>query len=373
MRILHVVTLISPDGSYGGPTQVALNQSAELLARGHDVTVAAATRGYPVTPNTVNGVPVRLFRPRTLVPRTGFPGLYAPGLHSWFHRVGPSFDVVHIHLARDLVVMSVAASARRRRIPYTVQTHGMVVPSRHPAAPAVDTLWTRKVLRAAGAVFFLTPQERSQLAAISGTELRLVQLGNGVPDYEATTSRAAPQLPEVLFVARMHARKRPLTFVEMARRLLDAGIDAKFTLIGPDAGEGAALRRALQNESRIVWEGPLEPSAVRTRMAAASVYVLPSVREPYPMAVLEAMSVGLPVIVTEDCGLAPLIVGSRSGIVVDPTVVSLAAAVRTVLTDRGTAKGMGERGREVTRHEFNMRAIGDRLEGAYADVIDRRS
>src|SRR5437867_204758 len=58
MRILQVVTLLSPDGAYGGVARVALNQSAELIGRGHDVTVAAATRGYEVVPEELDGVPV---------------------------------------------------------------------------------------------------------------------------------------------------------------------------------------------------------------------------------------------------------------------------------------------------------------------------
>jgi hypothetical protein len=52
MRVLQVVALISPDGSYGGPARVALNQSAELVKRGHEVTLAAATRGFRVPPST---------------------------------------------------------------------------------------------------------------------------------------------------------------------------------------------------------------------------------------------------------------------------------------------------------------------------------
>ena len=78
MRILQVVTLLSPDGAYGGPARVALNQSAELISRGHDVTVAAATRGYRVPPTELDGVPVRLFAARTLVPGTGLAGMGAP-------------------------------------------------------------------------------------------------------------------------------------------------------------------------------------------------------------------------------------------------------------------------------------------------------
>ena len=80
MRILQVVTLLSPEGAYGGPARVALNQSAELIEQGHDVTVAAATRGYRVPPTELNGVPVRLFEARTLLSRNGIrrPGCAGP-------------------------------------------------------------------------------------------------------------------------------------------------------------------------------------------------------------------------------------------------------------------------------------------------------
>ena len=151
---------------------------------------------------------------------------------------------------------------------------------------------------------------------VAGRRLRLVPLGNGVPEYPAAAQGPGP--PEVLFAARMHPRKRPIAFVEMAKALLNAGIDARFTLMGPDEGEGAALRKALKGDSRISWEGALPPGDVPRRMASASLYVLPSVREPYPMSVLEAMSVGLPVVVSSDCGLAQLVERTRSGLVADP-------------------------------------------------------
>jgi glycosyltransferase involved in cell wall biosynthesis len=166
----------------------------------------------------------------------------------------------------------------------------------------------------------------------------------------------------------MHARKRPLVFVDMAKTLLDGGLHARFTLIGPDEGEGSALRKALRDEPRISWEGALDPAAIPQRMAAASVYVLPSVREPYPMSVLEAMSVGLPVVVRADCGLAPVVQRARCGIVADGEIQAFATAVKSILRDRLLAQAMGERARQTAHSEFGMRAIGERLIDVYNEA-----
>jgi glycosyltransferase involved in cell wall biosynthesis len=367
MRILQVVRLLSPDGAQGGTARVAINQSAELISRGHDVTVVAATRGYDVVPDSLDGVPVILFPARTLVPAMGFAGMGAPALIRWFRANYTRFDVVHIHFSRDLVVLPVALTARRRRVPYVLQPHGQVVPSTHPLAAPVDTVWTRKALRAAGAVFCLTSQEHDQLIEVAGPNLALTHLGNGVPEYPTAVPPAGP--PEVLFAARMHPRKRPIAFVDMAKALLDAGVDARFTLIGPDEGEGPALRAALKGESRIAWEGALPQSAVPQRMAAASVFVLPSLQEPYPMTVLEAMSVGIPVVVSADCGLAPLVERADCGVVVDPEVPKLAAAVGSILADPSHARAMSDRGRATVRAEIRMTEIGDRLMDTYHELL----
>ena len=81
-----------------------------------------------------------------------------------------------------------------------------------------------------------------------------------MPSYPAAAP--PPGRPEVLFAARMHPRKRPVAFVEMAKKLLDAGVDARFTLVGHDEGEGPALRAALKGDPRITWEGALTPDAI---------------------------------------------------------------------------------------------------------------
>jgi glycosyltransferase involved in cell wall biosynthesis len=165
----------------------------------------------------------------------------------------------------------------------------------------------------------------------------------------------------------MHARKHPMMFVDMAKTLLSEGLDARFTLVGPDEGEGAAVRAAIGGEPRISWEGALPPAAIPRRMAEASVYVLPSEREPYPMSVLEAMSVGLPVVISADCGLAPLVEQAGCGVVTDGKAPAFVAAVRSILTDELAARAMGKRARETALSDFGMHAVGGQLIDIYSD------
>jgi glycosyltransferase involved in cell wall biosynthesis len=370
MRILQVVALVSPDGAFGGPLRVAVNQSIELLKRGHDVTLVAATRGFRETPTEIEGVPVRLFEARTVLPGAGFPGVASPGLAMWVRAHCAEFDVVHVHFGRDLMVLPTAMSARGGKVPYVLQTHGMVTASQHPLAGPVDAIWTRRLLRDAAAVLYLTELERGQLEDVARGPLRLVHLGNGVPDYPQ--ARRGSDIPEVLFVARLHPRKQPLAFIEMAKALLDEGVAAQFTLVGPDEGEGAAVRRAVAGETRICWQGALAPVDIPRRMADASVYVLPSIQEPYPMTVLEAMAVGLPVVVGEDCGLAPLIRQAQCGVVARRRsrgdTAGFADAVRSLLADPVLAADKGGLARKAARNEFGMCAIGDRLSRLYDEI-----
>lgn len=367
VKIFSIVTLISPDGEYGGPVRVALNQARALRAAGHDVTVVGGARGFgSVLPSELDGVPVILFPARTMLPGVGFAGLIAPSLQRWLQREGRTADVLHIHAARDLITLPVADWALRHRVPYVLQTHGMIDASDNPLARPLDALVTRRVLRGAKAVLHLTPIERADLTAVARKDVRLLELGNGVPET-AIAAGSGVDTSEVLYLARLAPRKRPLAFVHAATRLGARHPQVRFTLVGPDEGEASAVRSAISEAGavNISWEGALSPEKTVERMARADIYVLPSVDEPYPMSVLEAMSVGLPVIVTESCGLASAIREIDCGIVVDDSIDSLTVALGSLLEDPEAARELGARGRAASRERFGMEAVAQALESAY--------
>jgi glycosyltransferase involved in cell wall biosynthesis len=376
VRILHVVTLVSPDSAYGGPVRVAENQCTELLSRGHDVQIAAGVRGYESVPDTVGAVPAQLFPVRTTIPRVGFAGLRAAGLVQWVRHHADEFDVAHVHLARDFVTLPAALALLRAGTPVVVQPHGMIDESGRLLAKPLDRFLTKPVLRAASSVFHLTAREFDDLVGVAGDAIALRELHNGVPEASDWDDVSPAGGDEVLFLARLHPRKRPTMFVRMAAALVEADIDAHFSLVGPDEGEGAAVANLIEQsslQSRVRYEGPLKPAQSISRMRRAKVYVLPSVDEPYPMSVLEAMSVGLPVVVTDTCGLAPLVAASACGLVVaSDDVESLTDAVRTILETPGLASEMGENARRTVTQRLGMSAVADMLEQSYRRAIIKR-
>lgn len=356
MRVLHVVTLVTPDGAFGGPVRVAVNHVRELRRRGHDAVVVAAASGFPgQLPDHVEDVPARLF-PARRVAQLGFSGLVAPRMLAWLRRELRTADVVHIHLARDLITLPVALLAQHRGVRYVVQPHGMIDASSKKLATVLDAVGTRRALRQAQATFYLTPRERDDLCGLAGETLRLVELRNGTPEVPLVPP---PAQPNVLFMARLQARKRPTTFVHMARLMLDARADATFSLVGPDEGELAAVLatiRASGYANRIRYEGVLPPEQTAARLDAASIMVLPSVDEPFPMAVLEALAHGRPVVVTDSCGLADRITGSGAGVVTDGSAQELADAARQLLA-RGHEASLSARLLATTA--FGMTAAVD--------------
>ncbi|BBZ56378.1 glycosyltransferase [Mycolicibacterium phocaicum] len=368
MNILQIVTLVSADGAYGGPVRVAFNQARQLRARGHEVRIVGSYRGYDVPPDCIEGTPVHLSKARTVLPGVGFAGLAAPATFMWMIRNRRTFDVVHVHAARDCVTLPAAALAMLLGKHVVLQTHGMIDRSRRTLARLLDVLLTKRVLRQAAAVLYLTEAERTELLHIQKC-CRTEHLANGVPQYGGKLAETAPgDRIEVLYLARLHKRKRPLAFVAAAVELLDEGIPAVFTLVGPDEGELEGVQTSIavaQRANRIRWEGAAPPSETVRRMQRASIYVLPSVDEPYPMSVLEALSVGLPVVITKSCGLAEMVERTGCGIVVDDSQQSLVAALRSLIEDQERRISMGDKARSTAVREFSMDSVARKLEQLY--------
>lgn len=373
MNVLQVVSLIDPSNSYGGPVRVSVNQTQVLRNAGHDVELIAAARGFErPLPRTYDGASVRLFPAYSIFRRLGFSGLFSPRLLIWIWVNIRRFDVVHIHLARDLIVLPAAWIAILRGVPLLLQTHGMVDVSHRKLAQMLDKCLTFRVLRSAKRIFALTDRERKDLLAVYPPARNIFMLPNGIPQPEpAAQQPAAPsEKVEVLYMARLHKRKRPEMFLRMAELLGTRYPATQFRLVGPDEGEGSAIKQRI-NEAKgldIEWEGAVAPDQTGARLRRASMYVLPSVDEPFPMSVLEAMANGLPSVVTRSCGLADALEAGSAGIVCDETLDSLVNAVETLLKSEDKRVEMGIRAASLAANKFTMEAVGAQLVSAYAEV-----
>ncbi|MGW6870461.1 glycosyltransferase [Streptomyces sp. NPDC054904] len=370
MKVLHAVTLHSPSHAFGGPVRVALNLAKGLRARGHEARLLALGEGFPEPwPTDVEGVPAKLFPARRILP-LGFSGMTSPALLVSAGRLVREADVVHVHLARDLVTLPVALAALRAGKPLVLQTHGMVDPSEKALAKVLDAVAVRRLLRGADAVLYLTPHEREGLDAVVGSPLeRSVRLVNGTPGQEERPPLDGP--PRILYSARLQARKRPVDFVDAAPAVLAAHPDARFVVAGPDEGELAAVRARIDSlglGARFTVPGALSSAEVLAELRRAHVYVLPSVEEPFPMSVLEALAVGVPSVVTHSNGLARDIAAAGAGRAVDPGPEGVARAVLDLL-DPDTNRKASHAARELAAASFSMDAVLDTLLPVYEGAL----
>lgn len=370
MKIIQIATLVTPDGAYGGPVRVAVNQTRALLEAGHDVKLVAAASGFDKgLPTQFDGIPINLFKARK-IPKLGFSGTCSPALQSWLRSAVGSADAVHIHMGRDLVTLPASKLARRYGVPYVLQTHGMIAPSSHPLASTIDQFWTLPALHGARRIFYLTPQESHSLKAVAPSLSTLEELQNGVPvtHYAPHPSR---EPTEVLFLARLHQRKRPLLFIELAKRLHPSFPNVRFALVGPDGGQGLEVRKAIDASGMshvLRWEGAISPERTAERISRCDIYVLPSINEPFPMSVLEALALGRPTVITNSCGLAPTIAENEAGLVAEITTDSLVHSVRRLLSDSALRAQVSRAALDLARHEFGMKHVAERLEHFYGEL-----
>ncbi|MDQ1075710.1 glycosyltransferase involved in cell wall biosynthesis [Microbacterium testaceum] len=316
-----------------------------------------------------NGVEIRLYPARFLAGKGKFAFLVSPKL---LKAVSKShFDVAHIHLSRDLLVLPAAVLAKLRRIPYVVQPHGMLLKSARPLALALDFVSTRALLVGASRVLTLTSAEEQEILRIA-PEARTASVVNGIELGELPKYEGRKNL--VLFLARLQERKRPLAFVEMAARLKRDWPAVDFVLYGPDEGQAEAVVRACAAASpdgSVRWDGPVAPEHTDGLLSNALVSVLPSHGEVFPMSMLEAFRNGTPVVGTDSLGIAEECRRYGAALITDGTVEELAEAVDSVLRSGCVAESLRRGAFDYISQQLNVddvaRMLGDHYRSATSE------
>jgi glycosyltransferase involved in cell wall biosynthesis len=253
-------------------------------------------------------------------------------------RAARDADLVHAHW------LPAGAVALTTGKPFVVQLWGTDVELARRAKPLA-----RRVLGRARLVVCASHSLAEAAGELGAREVRVVPSGVALP--ETVGESADP--PEVLFVGRLSAEKGILELMQAA--------DGMQLVV---AGDGP-LRDRVPQARGFVPHHELGPLYER-----AAVVAVPSHREGFGVACLEAMAYGRPVVATAVGGLLDLVVDGETGLLVPPRdVPALRAGLERLLGDAELRKHLGAAARERVREHFAWPAVTDATIEAYEAAL----
>jgi glycosyltransferase involved in cell wall biosynthesis len=378
MRILFATPAYWPAAAFGGPIWVQRELARRLVERGHELDIVTTSlldlhrRGAARTRvETVDGARVRYL---------GTPLRYrwmgiTPTLPVVLARV-PRPDVVHVFGFRDVVTTGTASWARVRRIPYVLEPLGMFRPRLRKVRmkKAFDATFARGLAAGASAIVVCSSIERDDVVA-AGAPAGLVHVrGNGFPETldRKPEERLRRELgiptdaPLVLYVGRIAAGKGIDLLLEAASELPNA----HFVLAGPDDRHGTmALVRAAQSDPPTAGRVHVLPAVEEQPLelyTEADVVVLPSAGDSFGMSAAEAAAAGVPVVISERCGIKDFFEEGEA-LVVGYESRALSEALRTVLSNDQLRRSLAAGGLAAARR-MSWDHVADAQEQIYRSI-----
>jgi len=368
-RPLHIVMVgwEWPPHHSGGLGVHSFEISKELTRLGHRITFLTPFTG-PFTP--VEGVTFRFPGEPTTTPALQYPPAYwtggtpdspfvdaTDGYNSWVSQVGGlgKVDVVHVHDwfgtfgAREL--------AQRLGVPLVMTVHSTEY-DRSLGHPWDHILAREQAgIDAATRVIAVSRHLRQQLIDRYHADPDKVRVIYNAVRPSQRLEKIDPTKRVVLYVGRLAAMKGVDTFLRAAARLVPKFPDVLFVVAGegPEYSRLIHLAAALEIGDHVMFLGKVSDEERELLLQGSSVFVLPSVVEPFGIAALEAMAAGVPTIVSKTSGVAEISSGAFQVDFWDAD--EFASRIAELLEYPTLRAAMGEQGRwEALREGWPERA-----------------
>jgi glycosyltransferase involved in cell wall biosynthesis len=402
VKILHVIPNLEP--RQGGAAESCPSLCAELSHRDHDVAIYTTfDRGLGGRKvDRIRGVEVQYF--------PTVRGSYGLSVDFWqaLKRKIQSSDVVHVHGLYRFHFVAATYLCRHYKVPYVVKPHGSLDPFlcrvRRWRKWLPERVFLRPGFAHAGAIQFTAAQEM-ELAALS--ELfsasddqpisKGVTVPNGVAVPEGITIanqlnkesslnvepqffKAYPELRDkklILFLSRINFKKGLDITAKAFALVRKRRDDVHLVIAGPDDDGYSAEVIPWLREGGVLdhatFTGMLTGLAKSAAFQAASVFVLPSYTENFGLAIVEAMSFGVPVVISNRVNIWREILEADAGLVVNCDVDETANAILHCLENPESAATMGKRGRELVLSRFTWDLVADQVLALYEKLVAERS
>jgi glycosyltransferase involved in cell wall biosynthesis len=390
MKVLHVIPSVAP--SRGGPSFVIRTLTRGLAERGIETHVATTDDNGPSRLNVPLDRPVvedgvvYWYFPR----QTRFYVFSLP-FTKWLWRHAGDYDLIHIHTLFSYCSNAAAWVARSKGVPYIIRPLGVLnrwgMNQRRPWLKRLSfALIEKSLLGGAACVQYTAEQERMEASELGFPHTPVV-IPNPVEISEAPRSELRgrfraryPQLAGrriVLFLSRID-RKKGLDLLIPAFRLV---VDHAPGMVLVIAGDGdAALIDTLQRQAHqfgiddsVIWTGFLNGGNKFEAFADADVFVLPSYSENFGIAAVEAMAMGVPIVLTDQVAIHREVAECRAGSITSASVGPLAEAIAAVVADNHLRLQLAANAHALARSRFSRESVIGRMIQAYETVLQGTS
>lgn len=378
-QVIHIVTVLSADGRYGGPQTVATTIADAL---GHEVWGGASKEDFQT-----RGSRPRERRFRAVGgSRERFSTVAVPGLWWRLWRQAARSrrpDLVHVHGGSELCGLVAMALLVVRRCPFVAQPHGMYSYAAGSLRHRMSALLFMPLVRRATAIVALTNTERELLVDYGVPADRIEVIANGVSTPERPVDSAEPAQPAqpaegnqglmttrpvVAFVGRMQERKHPERFTAAAALLARRGTHAAFVTAGADQG-AMAVARAVDPDHVVTHLGGLPPAEARSLIASAAVVVVCSDVEPFGMVAIEALAHDTALLITDSCDLAAELADAGAALVTAPRPDAIADGIAALLDDDTRRNDQIAAGAKLVRDRYSTDVVMPQWARLYSGLV----
>ncbi len=370
---LHVVSHLDP--KYGGlSSAVPALSSAVAGATDRSSRIAAfCNPGEHFAPAVAPGVEIEYF------PLGRLDWWRSPDRKARFHTLVQQSTGVHIHGLWQASTSVAAGIAQTEGKPYLVSAHGMLetwaLTNKRWKKRVYASLFERANLQSAACLHALTEAEANDYRRFGLTNpVTVIPNGVSLPPVVSAENffDRFPLLRGkriVLFLGRIHFKKGLDILADAWARVGPLNPSAHLVLAGPDfEGTQAHITERLKNHGcleQVTFTGMLSGALKWSALAAADFFVLPSYSEGLSVSVLEAMGMGLPVIVTEQCNL-PEVAEKGCGWTIPPKADQLEAVLTEALLASSEHRiRQGENGRRLVADRYTWPVIGQQMGSVY--------
>ena len=361
MRIAQIITR---SDIIGGASTHLLTLCEHLEDRGHDVNVFCGGSGVLTEELEKRGLEYHaldhLVRP--IRPFRDLQAIFE--VKREVEKLNP--DIVALHSAKAGVVGRVACWWSQT--PCVVTAHGWAFTEgksevRRYFLAAIERLVTPLAER------IITVSDFDQKLAIDwgvASREQMVTVYNGVQDVkrERIQNRNTRKTPRIIMVARFEPQKDQLTLLQALEQLRGKSWEAWFVGDGPRLEQCVEYARDYGMEDRVQFLG--YRSDVPELLSKSDIFVLSTHYEGFPIATVEAMRAGLPIIATDVGGVSEQMRSGRNGFLIPPEDVGeLKRVLKDLLQDKEKRQRMGKAGREMFRERFRVEKMIDQTVEVY--------